>query len=168
MLYFAYGSNMHLTRIEQRLGVCRRVASGWVAGYALRFHKNGGDGSGKCDCFATRVEDDILYGVVYELSSLQGVRLDAIEGPGYTRCLMEIRHADGYLDVYAYLARPEHINDELLPFCWYKGLVLAGAMRVGLPSHYITRIRAVVAVEDPDRVRRAQNESLFADSLAEF
>lgn len=165
MLYFAYGSNMLQTRIEQRLGACRRVVSGWIEGYVLRFHKNGGDGSGKCDCFGTRIESNTLHGVVYELSLEQAERLDAFEGPGYTRQSMEIRHGTGRLDVCAYFARPEHIDAELLPFSWYKGLVLAGAIQAGLPDYYVEGIRAVTAVLDPDQDRGVLNESLIGASV---
>lgn len=166
MLYFAYGSNMFPARIEGRLGQCRSILSAWVEGYALRFHKNGGDGSGKCDCFETRLEGHVIYGVVYELTHAQAERLDAIEGPGYARRQMRVRHATGHLEVYAYLARREHINGQLSPFCWYKGLVLAGAMRAGLPGEYVDEIRAVVAVADPDHQRRTHNESLFKGGVA--
>lgn len=161
MLYFAYGSNMLQTRIEERLGACRRVVAGWLGGHTLRFHKSGGDGSGKCDCFATRAEHDVLHGVVYELSSGQAERLDAIEGSGYTRWAKEIRHGTGCLEVFAYFARPQHIDTDLLPFCWYKGLVLAGAVRAGLPEDYVGEIRAVTVLQDPDHSRRTHNESLF-------
>jgi hypothetical protein len=161
MFYFAYGSNMLQPRIEERLGVCRRIASGWLVGHSLRFHKNGGDGSGKCDCFGTRAQSDTLHGVVYDLSSEQAERLDSVEGPGYARRAVIICNDTGSLRVYAYFANPGHIDTGLLPFCWYKGLVLAGAIRAGLPQHYVDEIRAVLAVQDPDHGRRARNQSLF-------
>ena len=69
--YLAYGSNMWPRRIELRLGPCEVVGVASLDGYALRFHKRGGDGSGKCDAFHTASSADCLYGVVYSLTQAQ-------------------------------------------------------------------------------------------------
>jgi len=76
MRYFAFGSNMWVPRIEARLDRCTLVCAAWMDGWALRFHKRGRDGSGKCDAFRTDAPRDRLRGIVYELSAAQKFRLD--------------------------------------------------------------------------------------------
>ena len=85
MLYFGYGSNLLAARIERRLGPCEWLGAASFAGHALRFHKRGGDGSGKCDAFRTGDPGDRLWGGLFRLDDRQLAELDRIEGPGYER-----------------------------------------------------------------------------------
>ena len=60
----------------------------WVGAYrlalhALRFHKAGVDGSGKCDAAFTGEGDDVVEGVVFELDLSEIPALDQAEGLGY-------------------------------------------------------------------------------------
>ena len=68
--------------------------------------------------------------------------LDKAEGAGagYNRTLINV---DGFGDCVIYLAAPEHIDDRLLPFSWYKDLVLVGCDRFDFPENYVETIRAV-------------------------
>ena len=79
---FAYGSNLTLARIEERVGAVAIVSVGKLERHALRFHKIGRDGSGKADAYATGRDDDAVWGVVYELSTAAKRRLDRVEGLG--------------------------------------------------------------------------------------
>lgn len=147
--YLAYGSNMWLRRIELRLGPCETIGIASLRGYALRFHKRGSDGSGKCDAFHTGNPADTLYGVVYSLNQAQRDMLDEFEGPGYASRDVSVRTQSGMLAAYAYVARAGHVDADLQPFSWYKAIVLAGAQAHGLPAHYIENLAAVRA--SPDR-----------------
>ena len=56
-----------------------------------------------------------------------------------------------------YVADPKFIREGLAPYSWYKAYVLAGAVEHGLPLEYVAgAIESVVATEDPDKQRNAQ------------
>ena len=78
----AYGSNLLLARMRGRAPSAEPVTTVRLPGYALRFHKRGRDGSGKADAFFTGRGQDVVCGVVYELSPADKVALDLAEGLG--------------------------------------------------------------------------------------
>jgi gamma-glutamylcyclotransferase len=165
ILYLAYGSNMWPRRIELRLGACHVAGVVSLEGYALRFHKRGRDGSGKCDAFHTGNPTDTLHGVVYSLTRPQTDLLDEFEGPGYTSHNVTVRARSGMLAAYAYVARPEHVDTNLQPFGWYKSIVMAGARAHALPAHYIESIAAVCSLPDPDTNRDSHHLAMLDGHL---
>jgi gamma-glutamylcyclotransferase len=134
-------------------------------GYALRFHKRGRDGSGKCDAFHTGEHTDVLFGVVYSLSRSQQEKLDECEGPGYISRDVSVRTRAGVVTAYTYVAREEHVEDGLQPFSWYKSIVVAGARVHALPAPYIERLTIVGATFDPDVERHAHHQAIIDASL---
>lgn len=164
--YLAYGSNMWPRRIELRLGTCEVIAVVRLDGYALRFHKRGGDGSGKCDAFHTGNAADCLYGVAYALSQAQREKLDEFEGPGYASRDVSVQMPTGMITAYAYVARAEHVDATLQPFDWYKSIVVAGARRHALPAEYIARIAAVSASPDADGDRDALHRAMLGHGFS--
>ncbi len=70
MLRLGYGSNLLAARIERRLGAAS------VAGCALRFHKRGSDGFGKCDAFRIGDPRDRLWGALFRPDDRQLAALD--------------------------------------------------------------------------------------------
>ncbi len=54
-----------------------------------------------------------------------------------------------------YVADVDHIDSDLLPFDWYKELVLIGARAHNFPGEYIDKIDAVIARQDLDSRRSA-------------
>ena len=56
-------------------------------------------------------------------------------------------------NVLVYLANKEKINDNLLPYTWYKDIVIAGAQYHNLPEEYIEFIKSFKATIDPDQER---------------
>ena len=164
--YLAYGSNMLPRRIELRLGRCRAVGMASLWRYALRFHKRGRDGSGKCDAYLTGRSSDTLYGVVYSLSAAQREMLDEFEGPGYESREVRVQTRSGALSAYAYVAKPAHVDGDLLPFGWYKSIVEAGARTHNLPAHYIESISATGASTDPDADRNSHHLAIIESELS--
>lgn len=160
-LYLAYGSNMLRRRIELRLGACEVAGIVSVDGYALRFHKRGRDGSGKCDAFFTGNSADTLHGVLYSLSRAQRDMLDEFEGPGYVSRNVAVRASSGTFTAYAYMAKPEHVDSNLQPFDWYKSIVMAGARAHALPDLYIESIAAVCSSPDPDADRDSHHLAIL-------
>ena len=159
MLYFGYGSNLLAARIERRLGPCEWLGAASFAGHALRFHKRGGDGSGKCDAFRTGDPGDRLWGALFGLDDRQLAELDRIEGPGYERRTVEVVLGERMLEADLYVARPQAIDSGLSPFDWYKELVLSGARENGLSRDYLDAIEAVPSVADPEPERAERNRA---------
>lgn len=156
-LYFAFGSNMTHARLRARVGTCEVVGTALLAGHALRFHKRGADGSGKCDAYRTQGKDDQVHGVVYRLTPAQLSRLDDFEGPGYVRRVLALVGMGRVVHAATYLARGEYIDPGLRPFSWYKELVLHGAVEHGLPLGYRVLIASVAPIDDGDAERAARN-----------
>jgi gamma-glutamylcyclotransferase len=164
--YLAYGSNMWRRRIELRLGACELLGIAILRKFSLRFHKRGGDGSGKCDAYHTGDFSDTLYGVVYSLTRYQRDMLDEIEGPGYDSLEVPVRTRSGMLTAYTYVAKAGHVQPGLQPFEWYKSIVVAGARAHILPEVYVESLTTVYAVSDPDSERHAHHQAIL-DEAAE-
>lgn len=163
LLYFAYGSNLLPERLRERVASARVVGTGRIGGRVLRFHKLGGDGSGKCDCHATGDPRDRICGVVYEMDEFEKPGLDAAEGPGYAEIEVAVRLLSSNVTAYTYTARDTHIAPGIPPFHWYKALVLSGARYHRFDEVALRRIGAVIAVPDPDPERAARHWSLITD-----
>lgn len=158
MKYFAYGSNM----LEQRLSSKDRVpgakyfAVGYVAGRELRFHKRGNDGSGKCDIPNTGNDSDVVWGVIFDVPENQVGALDCVEGEGYARSTIEVLQNGGPpISTAVYLANVAYIDAHLVPYTWYRDLVVAGARQHNLPAAYIAQLAAVSALPDSNAERSA-------------
>jgi len=152
---FAYGSNLAVARLEERVGPVSVVVVGRLDRHALRFHKAGRDGSGKADAFFTASPDDAVHGVVYEMGYAAKRVLDRFEGLGshYLEELVTITTSTGEVQASVYRAHPSRIDPSRVPFDWYLQLVVAGAREHGLPACYIRAIADHPVHVDPDRVR---------------
>ena len=164
LFYFAYGSNMSVQRLDQRVPGVRRLGAASLAGHELRFHKSGSDGSGKCDAFYTGLDQHELHGVLFELDSSGKRTLDRFEGlgAGYDEKTVSLALGTGEsVEAVTYVAT--RIDAALQPFHWYKAHVLIGARSAALPSTHIDRIVAEPALDDPDRERHQREMSLYPD-----
>jgi hypothetical protein len=163
ILYFAYGSNMHSARLRYRVGTCPIRSIAELRSHRLRFHKRSDDGSAKCNAFITTAATDVVFGVVYEISSDGKSALDRAEGLGkvYHEQCLSVRSLDGQeFEVRMYVADSAAIDDNLKPYSWYKDFVLTGAEEHRLPVVYTNnQIRAVPAIADPDRKREQRRRA---------
>ncbi|MEO8545538.1 MAG: gamma-glutamylcyclotransferase family protein [Burkholderiaceae bacterium] len=161
LLNFSYGSNMLARRITQRVPSARAVGTAVLRGHVLRWHKAGQDGSAKCDVLATGSADDRVHGVVYTLSAVEKHLLDAAEGlgRGYDEKEVVLESASDVFKAWTYHATA--IDATLLPFSWYKALVIAGAEEHGLPARYIGQLQAISAIDDGDAVRAQRHWALL-------
>ncbi len=161
ILNFSYGSNLLLQRMRERVPSAEVLGRARLDGYALRWHKRGTDGSGKCDIVEVGA-DSCVHGVVYRMARADKPLLDQVEGlgQGYTEREVDVEF-DGRLQrVWTYTAID--IQADLPPWCWYHALVLAGARQQQLPDSYISAIAAVPALPDPDRQRALSHAHLLA------
>jgi hypothetical protein len=136
-----------------------------LAGYDLRFHKRGRDGSAKCNAFYTGSPSARVYGVIYQMTSHQKHVLDEAEGlgRGYNEFATTVVSDRTGHPVFLYIADPGHIREVLQPFTWYKQFVLEGARFHRFPEPYVKAIEGVRAIEDPDRLRAERNLLLLKD-----
>jgi gamma-glutamylcyclotransferase len=154
ILYFAYGSNLHLARFRQRVPSANVITSALLPGYELAFCKHGRDDSGKCTILPAA--NDQVQGVVYEIALSERPDLDELEG-GYDRHILVVNTSMGTLQTFTYIARAELIKPGLLPYHWYKDYVLQGAQQHGLDADYCARIKAQNSIDDPDMERARQH-----------
>ena len=168
--YFAYGSNLFPKRLEQRIGYCRILGVARLNAFQLLFHKQGKDGSAKCDAHKTGNDQQQIYGVVYALSGDQLTILNEIEGLGFGYELETVSvafiHSSESASAKIYLAQSDYINTGLLPYSWYRDFVLYGARFHGLPDAYISRLQQTKVISDPDEQRRNTNENILNQGLS--
>lgn len=160
---FAYGSNLCVARMLARAPGARVLATGRISGHALRWHKKGRDGSGKCDAVETGAGADEVWGAVYEMTEADKRALDRFEGLGehYFEKTVVVRTGDGReIDAGVYVASPRWIDDGARPWRWYLEHVLAGAREHGLPPPYVAALERVPADDDPDRARHARESAI--------
>lgn len=160
-LYFAYGSNLHLRRMQMRVPSARPVARGVVTRRELRFHKRGVDGSAKADAFRTETAGDRVWGVVYEISRREKRRLDDCEslGVGYDESDVQVIVDNQVLSATLYEARPQAIAADLRAFRWYLDYVIAGARAHGCPEWHLQQLERISSCADPDRRRAAWHQT---------
>ncbi len=161
--YLAYGSNLHPLRLAVRVPSARVVDVVEVPGYLLAFHKRSIDGSGKCLIYVKQGEHHKIYGVLYEFDDREKANLDALEGcgKGYCEQLVQLQLNGETYTPYMYVAQSTHIDSNLVPYHWYKNLVLAGARYHGFPAEYIAAIEATPSKVDTDAKRTQDNENML-------
>lgn len=153
MLYAAYGSNLHPLRLRERIASAQPVTTGYLPDWSLHFHKRSKDGSAKCNIVPG---EDGVHVAIFDISIIDKATLDKIEGVGLGYVPVDL-HVPGVGVGATYVAAGTHVEDSLVPYDWYRELVLLGARAQGFPSHYQQMIEDIPASEDPDEDRRAAN-----------
>ena len=163
LLNFAYGSNMLSARLLQRVAGAKPVGIAVLRGHALRWHKVAKDGSAKCDIVVAE-DDSVVHGVLYEIPPDEKKNLDQAEGLGfgYEEKEVSVEVRNGTHKATAYYAT--NIDLGILPFTWYKALVVSGAVEHGLPPEYVRGLRGIEAKQDPNAQRHAQNMALAGEA----
>ncbi len=164
--YFAYGSNLHPLRLQQRVPSARLVGTAALKRYRLSFAKRGRDASGKAH-IEPSTDTDIVHGAVFQLATTQRNALDEFEGPGYGHVSIDLEVNQQILNCYAYVGLADHLDTSLQPFHWYKELILMGTRFHGFPHDYIQTIERIPTIEDTDPHRRRVHHRLIAD-MANF
>lgn len=163
MYYLAYGSNMANARLKKRIPSAQKVGLVTLTGHRLTF-ANGStiDGSGKCDALLTDNPADLVYAVLYRMDDEEKETLDGYEGLGveYRDDFLEIELPDGR-NSRALIYYATNLNPELKPYHWYKQHVLYGAQENRLPEKYISAIRNVESVGDPDQQRAERELAIY-------
>lgn len=162
--YFAYGSNLHPIRLEDRLGPVELLGIGTLHYTTLTFNKVGSDGSGKATILTTSDPSKRVMGAVYSLSKKQEKLLDGFEslGKGYHKSFVEIEmEEENNVSCFTYEGMSEYVDDSSLPFYWYVQLVVLGGQFLDLPEDYIQFLKSIKSVKDQDEKRQEVNQRLI-------
>jgi hypothetical protein len=160
--YLAYGSNMLCSRLLRRVPSARDPRVAVLPGCAVRYRKRSVDLSAKCDLVLVGGAAT-AYGVLFDIDAEQQTILDRFEsvGDGYHPASVTALVRGRALEALTYLADDTHLVEGLLPYDWYRDLVVAGAREHGLPDAYIAEQLDVPALPDPDAARsRREREAL--------
>ena len=160
--YFAYGSNMLTARLHERVPSATAIGTGELVGHALRWDKRSWrDGSGKCDAEATSRNEDVVWGVVFEIDPEDRPALDKAEGigAGYLEKTVSVLTEAGLVTAITYCATDK--DPTLRPYHWYKALVVAGAREHGLPASYRSRLERVATVSDTETAWTSSAKSRY-------
>jgi gamma-glutamylcyclotransferase len=129
-IYFAYGSNMLLERLEERVGKVKVIGTYSLKGYKMLLN------CGFHETFAniqkTGNKKDIVEGVLYDLYWWQIRILDSYEG-FYKRYKLSEKDATFYV----YISYSDAINTKnTKPSLYYLNILLEGALRNKLYTTY--------------------------------
>lgn len=165
--YFAYGSNLHPVRLIERVPSAELVGIAQHSHHKLTFHKKSNDGSSKCNLYNSGRASDLTYGAVYKLKPEHKRNLDHFEGKGYGYIdqQIDIQLNGNKCTCFTYTAQQSHIEENILPYHWYKQLVVLGAKYLKFPDLYISTIEDVNSEEDPDPNRRKENQALIENII---
>ena len=157
--YFAYGSNLHPLRLQERAPSACVIGVVEAKGRKLTFSKRRKDQSGKCNCFESGDPADVVFGVLYEIDSREKRALDEAEGKGdgYNEHSVSVVVNGISYEPFTYVADSEYIDSSLQPYEWYKQFVIEGAKYHSMPEEYISSLEAFSAIPDPDLERSAEN-----------
>ncbi|EJL6332768.1 gamma-glutamylcyclotransferase [Vibrio cholerae] len=163
MKYFAYGSNMSLTRLKKRVPSAERVGMFSLKKHDLAFHKSSKDGSGKCDAYFTGNLEDNIFGALFEIDENEKKSLDRAEGLGHGYDEKRVQVEDGRgstFEAVTYVAT--NIDKSLVPYSWYLNHVVVGAQETGVPVSYLEKIKSVTASEDSNKERDKEQREMYS------
>jgi len=147
MLYFAYGSNMDLTRMRNRCPSARFIFIAKANGFRLDFTRY--STTNRCGV-ADLVFDppSSVWGVVYHILDEDIPALDKAEGVGvgaYKHFTVDV-HPDGQrsqrISVPTYVVVTKE-DPKPKPSAVYKAMIVDGATHWGLPSDYVAELKNI-------------------------
>ncbi len=126
--YFAYGSNMSLSRMEERNCKIISMRRGVLQDYELNFTKKSGKIRDTGFATVNPKDGEDVEGILYELHEMSLQILDKFEGypKHYTREIVNILTEEGSQSAYVYIATPEWIVKGLKPSKTYLEYLLDG------------------------------------------
>jgi gamma-glutamylcyclotransferase (GGCT)/AIG2-like uncharacterized protein YtfP len=149
--YFAYGSNMNPARVEKRKMRYSVCESGILSGYKLAFNKRSVKYPGAAAANIVEKKGSQVEGVVYHLNDERQIDvMDPFEGypVRYNRILVPIKTATETVDVWAYVANPEYLQDGLKPAVWYLNHLLSA--REFLSDEYFEQLAMTICLDDSE------------------
>ncbi|MFI4937449.1 MAG: gamma-glutamylcyclotransferase family protein [Candidatus Berkiellales bacterium] len=162
--YFAYGSNLDIAQMKERIGDCVVPKSAKLTGYQLAFNKKSQERHcGVANLVYTGNPADAIEGMIYQISEEQLHELDMHEGfeintpeknpEGYKR--QEITLADGSKAI-AYIANVRNANSSLKPNAAYMKLLLSARKNGFISEGYFNKLLDV-ELQEGIKVREVIN-----------
>jgi hypothetical protein len=104
-----------------------------------------------------------VWGALYRIAPTERPELATIEGvgAGYDESGDVVEAKGHQVSAFLFLAQPNYVDPALVPFHWYKALVIEGAKYHKFPAAYLAAIEAVPSLADPDSDRAATNWGLI-------
>ena len=165
MLIFSYGSNMLMQKLKVNVPSARKITNARLKEYRFAFNKvSRKDGSAKGNILWTGNETDNVWGVVFEIDSLDKKALDREEGlgKGYSEISVSVTTAENKIvEALVYIADAEAIRNNLLPLDWYRNMVVMGASQNRLPESYINDLEKLLFIRDDDERRRNEKYKII-------
>ena len=143
MKIFAYGSNMNANRLKQRVPSAIKICNASLQGYKFSYNKRSNEGSGKGNIQETNIDGDTVVGVVFKINEMEKPALNAVEGlrSGYNQTVADLLGENGEtFQAEVYIADVSAVDNNLMPYDWYKEFVVTGAEQNDLPAEYIQNI----------------------------
>lgn len=165
MLIFAYGSNMNINRLTERVPSATKVANVFLSGYKLVCNKASKDGSVKANIVKSDIPGDIVWGILFKIDNTEKPLLDKAEGlgKGYTEdCLTFNGENKSKHVAQVYFADSNSINNDLVAYDWYREFIITGAIQNQLPADYILQLQSIPFIPDPDEERRIKHFSILS------
>lgn len=138
IMYIAYGSNLHPVRLRKRCKSANLVATGMLRQRRLAFHKRGAGQSGKCNALETSDPNTTVWVAIFRIAESDKPNLDKAEGlgHGYHEESLDVEVGERVIHGTAYIADSDAIDDHLVPFDWYREMVMLGAEYHDFPQAY--------------------------------
>ena len=148
---------MNINRLKERVLSAIKVCNASVEGYKFSFNKRSNvDGSAKGNIHQTNDVTDKVWGVVFEIAETDKSGLDEVEGlgKGYNEQQIELFDEKGNaVQAQVYVTDSGAINNDVLPFDWYKAFVVTGAEQNNLPADYTETLKNATAKADKNAQR---------------
>lgn len=162
-LYFAYGSNMLVSRLTARCPTAKIIGKAVAPRHGLEFSKRSMDSSGKATLVNGQSGD--TPGVLFEIETAERELLYKAEGvgSGYNRhheFQVQLGSSNEFVAAATYLASERRAH--LKPYDWYLALVIAGAHQHELDARHIQRLRQTDYLIDADAARKGRIDALAA------
>ena len=160
MLIFAYGSNMNLNRLSQRVPSAVKALNAYLPRYKLMCNKVSKDGSSKANIMKSDFPGEIVWGVLFNIDAKEKPLLDKAEGLGLGYNEDTLTFYDEFNNPHpakVYIAEGKAIDNILLPYDWYKEFIVIGAIQNHLPEEYIALLQSIPCIPDPDEKRSLKN-----------
>ena len=127
--YFAYGSNMSVTRMIKRGVTPLSITPGILDNYVLKFNKK----SSKGDWSFANIEEsegDSVEGIIFGLSEVDIKKLDKFEGAPvhYRREKINVISFDNKIECITYIAQNDYIVEGLKPTDNYMKFLMEGSL----------------------------------------
>ena len=138
-LYFAFGSNMLTSRLEERVGKVVVLGKGQLDGWHFSLNKMGADGTAKANM--QKQMEERIHGVIFRLSEDQIKALDVYE-KGYERIKVLVADQNGEPAVCSAYTSEQLIEDQL-PTKEYMDFLIGGATTHELPEKWIDKLKGM-------------------------